>query len=105
MGGIAFPSADIYLMIIRDIRFSGILIYISLIPIGITISSPAGIYIYPCPFLIYIIYPSSSLYISSFEYWAIFEFELIAKGFLGIYINSVACNRLRLDHMKLWGSL
>ena len=42
-GGIALLSADIDSIIIRDMRFSGSLVYISLIPIGTTTSSLASI--------------------------------------------------------------
>jgi hypothetical protein len=42
-GGIAFPSTDIYPTTVTDRRFSSIPVYISFLPIGITLSSPVGI--------------------------------------------------------------
>ena len=50
--GIALLSADIHSIIVRDMRFSGILVYISLIPIGTTTSSPIGMQIL-APFLLW----------------------------------------------------
>jgi hypothetical protein len=42
-GGIAFPSAEIHSIIVIERRFSGIPVYISLILIRTTTSSPASI--------------------------------------------------------------
>jgi hypothetical protein len=61
-------------------------------------------YANPSSLLIYIVYLFPMLYACSFKCWPILCLKPFAEGLLGIHVDMVARNRLRLNRMELGGA-